>query len=167
MKEINYHSSNLLSFSTINLTYWKDRIIFKKIIETLFRKKNMIYFFGQRPENSIFINNINNMNLIYYDEKYFDIILSFNKSSDFYIDNLELCTEYWTRYEQAIFLFSDDRDLIGDKKYLRKSWKDLVSLSDSFILFKGIEENVTWIGKSELINFPDFNELKDYSPKLR
>ncbi|WP_207622466.1 hypothetical protein, partial [Niastella koreensis] len=68
----------------------------------------------------------------------------------------------WETYEYPTLIFSKEIDpflKIKPNKIINGSWKEVTLLSMSYILFKGIEDDVLWIGKSKDLEFPDFNSL--------
>lgn len=66
----------------------------------------------------------------------------------------------WFDYEQPSFVFFTNLLEFEKNKteLLNKnlSWKEIVSLCSCYVIFKGVEENVIWLGKSSNINFPPF-----------
>jgi hypothetical protein len=68
----------------------------------------------------------------------------------------ELLPEIWFAYEHvALLFFYEGRP---DFEIKRKPWYDTTSKSKSYVLFKGIEEDVIWIGKNPELVF-DFEKV--------
>jgi len=61
-------------------------------------------------------------------------------------DLLYILSEIWFAFEQGLFSFFTDKDVAIPPK--RSSWKKIVTHSSSFVMFKGVEEDVVWVGKS-------------------
>ncbi len=184
MKEINFHNSDLVSISKFHLDVWSDKIAFKKLVNLFAEETKYLYGSGQRPyeENSINITSFQKQsNLIYHENKFLDLIFSITKLSNFFSTEAELVVELWNKYEHSLVLFTDESELLSiinkndiiykktkkpEEIYLRLSWKELTSNIKSFVFFKGTEDNIIWIGKNSLLEFPDFNEFKTFNPKL-
>ncbi|WP_024773148.1 hypothetical protein [Aquimarina macrocephali] len=185
MKEINFHNSDLVSISKFHLDVWSDKIAFKKLVSLFAEETKHLFGSGQRPyeENLINIASFQKQShLIYHENKFHDLIFSITKSSNFFSTEAELVVELWSKYEHSLVLFTDEselltiinkNDILYKKKkkleeiYLRLSWKELTSNVKSFVFFKGTEDDVIWIGKNSLLEFPDFNEFKKSAPQLR
>lgn len=82
------------------------------------------------------------------------------KSSDFEISFssanpnkslFEFLPMIWFAYEHVSFSFFIENEIEFDTK--RKSWEEITSRFKSYMLFKGAEEDVIWIGKSNDLKF--------------
>lgn len=64
----------------------------------------------------------------------------------------------WFSYEQpsAIFLFDESENEAASNFTWRTDWKTITEKFKSVIVFKSVEGDVMWIGKSSEIDFDDF-----------
>lgn len=90
------------------------------------------------------------------DSKLFEISFSFNptKSKE---ELLPILVDLWYCFQQPVFyFFTDEKQPEHYNKALLNdnlSWKEVVNLSNSYVMFKGAEEDVIWIGKSDDLKF--------------
>lgn len=90
------------------------------------------------------------------DSNLFEISFKFDaaKSKE---ELLSVLVELWYSFEQpAYWFFTNEEALENNIEALLNNnltWKEVVTLSNSYVMFKGIEEDVVWIGKSEELEF--------------
>lgn len=73
------------------------------------------------------------------------------KGEDMNSELISILWKFWFTYEHVIVcFFIDDKNIVNLEK---KAWYDITEYYKSFVLFKGIEENVVWIGKSDDLSF--------------
>jgi len=155
MRELKIHSNeaeNLLSIKPVGNTY-SDRNYLIFVITTLFTlTKGSFYVEASRP-------NYDTTDLV----KQLKEILNGNRSLrytnfeilywDTKVDKkvLETLTTIWDAYEHVSFCFFTENKTEIDVK--RKPWYEITTSSKSYVLFKGAEEDVVWIGKSNELKF--------------
>jgi hypothetical protein len=168
MKELErliYHDKSLLSIAQIDNSNWADKIFFKNLLKIFFENKsnNEVILSARRP-----IEGFNTRQLIKETRGYANVIFESEGSYDEVLFSLtvagsqlekflELCNRFWTSFEQPTLIASNNSKLLlekGVKFLLTSHWKDLTKTSSAFVFFKGIEENVLWIGKSSALTFP-------------
>ncbi|AQX08381.1 hypothetical protein [Elizabethkingia ursingii] len=94
-----------------------------------------------------------------------DIYFFFSKSENHYSDNdfknneiLNILPKLWLAFEYLCFRFTNVKNNnIND--YYRRPWYEITSVIESYIVFKGIEEDVIWIGKSDNLEFKEILEI--------
>lgn len=69
---------------------------------------------------------------------------------------LYLLSELWFAFEHSSFCFFES-GIPAPKSIYRKGWSDITSQSTSYVMFRGAELDVVWIGKSDELAF-DFIE---------
>jgi len=82
---------------------------------------------------------------------------------------LELINKYWFYFEQPTLVVCKDLKKFLDKDFnslVGYSWKDITKISDSFVLFRGVEEEVLWVGKSQALDFPDMEGIQRFEATL-
>ncbi|NQX86047.1 MAG: hypothetical protein HRT67_09100 [Flavobacteriaceae bacterium] len=179
MKKIVRHNTELLSIKSINNSVWEDKIIFKMLLKKIFVNndnilatfKNLVYFHSNLQKRLLQIINYETFIKSNYDSCFSEISF-YLKISNIDDKSLEIINELWTIYEQpSLLIYNENED---DKKLARKEksiflipWKEITSTLDSIILFRGIEEDVLWIGKSKNKFLPCIETVINYKPKLR
>lgn len=79
--------------------------------------------------------------------------------SDGISENLrDFLPQLWFAYEHTAFCFFVENEIAADVK--RKSWSEITTNTKSYVLFKGIEEDVLWIGKSNELEFDLLQNIK-------
>lgn len=75
---------------------------------------------------------------------------------------VNLLSTIWFAFEQSSICFLSEK-AINDNGLKRKAWNEITSMMKSYVMFRGMEENVLWIGKSMDL---EFNEqiLNDDTP---
>lgn len=155
MKELKIHSNekgNLLSIKPVDNTY-SNRSYFIFIITTLFAlTKGCFYVEASRPNyntNDLLIQLkevlSSNCNFRYTD---FEISFWDTKAGE---KSLAFLPSIWFAYEHISVSFFVENNIEIDIK--RKSWDEITESSKSYVLFKGVEEDVIWIGKSNDLEF--------------
>jgi hypothetical protein len=155
MKELKIHNNekgNLLSIKPVDDTY-SDRSYFIIIITTLFAlTKGCFHVQASRPnyntiDLAIQLKGIlsSNCNFRYTD---FEISFCNTKAEENLLEFLPLI---WFAYEHISISFFIENKIEIDIK--RKSWDEITKSSKSYVLFKGVEEDVIWIGKSSELEF--------------
>lgn len=93
------------------------------------------------------------------DKNLFEISFSFN-SNKLNDELLQALVDFWFCFEQPSYYFLTNlEELILNQEILLNinlSWKEAVKVSNSYVMFKGIEEDVIWIGKSNKLEFDIF-----------
>jgi len=86
----------------------------------------------------------------------FEISFDFNET-EVKEDLLFILVDLWYCFQQPVYYFflNEENSKLNYKNILNKnlSWKETVELSNSFVMFKGAEEDVVWIGKSDNLEF--------------
>lgn len=164
MKRLNYHSSNLIALSPLKLNLWSDRIFFQYLIESFAENNAYLVSTNSRPYNEY-------KEIIEDAEKIIpkDFIL-FSRQQKRYAefrwyvatqdlkDNIvELIYTFWNSFEQVSLVFTSEIDKYISVDIRNTFWEDLTKLSESYIFYRGLEDDVLWIGKSSTLNFPEIN----------
>jgi hypothetical protein len=155
MKELKIHNNekgNLLSIKAVENIY-SDKNYFIFIISSLFAlTKGCFYVEASRPNYDtndlvIQLKGILNSNCNF---RYTDFEISFwNTKVEEKL--LEFLPVIWFAYEHISFCFFTENKIEIDIK--RKSWYEITKGSKSYVLFKGVEDDVIWIGKSNELEF--------------
>ncbi len=74
--------------------------------------------------------------------------------------------EIWLEYEHPSLIAHNENKLIMRKDFYADSWSETTSLIKSIVLFKGVEEDVLWIGKSKNKFLPNIKNIMLNEPKL-
>jgi hypothetical protein len=72
-------------------------------------------------------------------------------------DVFDLINSFWYYFEQTSLLITNDLKAYAELDIKNMYWHDIVQKSNSFLFYKGLQEEVIWIGKSGNINFPSIN----------
>ncbi|RFM27926.1 hypothetical protein [Deminuibacter soli] len=158
MKEVKEHNDKngcLISIKSVKDTD-ADRLYFINVISRLSDSvKGYSYFQFSRP-------NYNVSDII----KELRIIQHTNDKlscSDDYFECVFVCTEIsvsllrclsliWFAFDHCAFCLFDTPSI--PLNIDRQSWYYITSMSRSFVVFKGAEDDVVWIGKSNSIEYP-------------
>lgn len=90
------------------------------------------------------------------DSNLFEISFNFNaaKSKE---ELLPLIVDLWYCFQQPVYYFFTNEERLEYYNEIllnnNLSWKEVVDLSNSYVMFKGAEEDVIWIGKSDELEF--------------
>ena len=179
LEKIVYHSRDHLSLKTFDNTTWKGKIIFKKIIKEILVDYNYMVLAFERQvyhyldfEKSIhqIFNNCKAFKLLdlYHSSDFFRF--SFSLTKEMLNDEiLESINDLWLLYEHKFIMVHNDTLFDSKKtneKLFRLSSKEAVELTTSIVLYNGIEEDVSWIRKSEKIMFPNIESIINNEPRL-
>lgn len=159
MKNLKIHNDkdgNLISIKSIEDCY-ADRRYLASIIDKLFSLTGgCLYIEVSRPNYDVslimeklknaFPDNIDLATYVNFLEVSF--CYNGNKLSN---DMRDILSDIWFSYEHRAFCFFVNSEVEFDLN--RKPWYKITSGSDSFIMFKGVEEDVLWIGKSDSLAF--------------
>ncbi|AQX02277.1 hypothetical protein [Elizabethkingia anophelis] len=74
------------------------------------------------------------------------------------IETLNILPELWFAFEHINICFTNDK-VININDYYRKHWYEIANMVESYIVFKGVEEDVVWIGKSDNLEFKKILEM--------
>ncbi|HFK5529480.1 TPA: hypothetical protein ACGZ99_003563 [Elizabethkingia anophelis] len=116
-----------------------------------------------RPTFEYDLNDLNTKvkNLIENEEEYFfcDSFETRYINNDFKnIEILKILPELWFAFEHINIRFTNAK-VININDYYRKPWYETTKLTESYIVFKGVEEDVVWIGKSDNLEFKKILEM--------
>jgi len=143
---------NLCSIKPVNDTH-SDRNYMQSIINTLFNlTKGKFYVEVSRP-NYHTAHLKENLKQMMANNKSFNCN---NFEISFFSDGIseeliEILPQLWFAYEHTAFCFFVENEIQIDIK--RKPWSEITTNTKSYILYKGIEEDVLWIGKSNELKF--------------
>lgn len=161
MKDVYLHNKNLCSIAGVENTFLGKYII-RDVLNKILPNTTLIIAEAQRPYykpelSVVSINNISSeFENLKIDEDLFS--LSFNyytkENNDSFI---QVFLDIWFEYEQPAFsLFLSGQEMQSYKNLKidrRMSWKDITALLPCYVLSKGIEDDVIWIGKSDVLQF--------------
>ncbi|MBB2950106.1 hypothetical protein [Sphingobacterium sp. JUb56] len=158
MKEHKIHSNeggNLLSIKSFENTY-SDRNCLINAILNLSEKMGYFYINASRPDYTD-SELLSKLNLVLNDKKNFiynNFEISF-EGTNLNEEVINLLPLIWFHYQHVAFSFFRS----SGKKFITKgmSWKDITQKETSYVMFKGAEEDVVWIGKSKELKF-DLNQ---------
>jgi hypothetical protein len=90
------------------------------------------------------------------DSNLFEISFNFNTAKPKQ-ELLPLIVDLWYCFQQPVYYFFTNEDSLEYNNEIllnnNFSWKEVVDLSSSYVMFKGAEEDVIWIGKSDELDF--------------
>jgi len=159
MKEINIHErygKNLCSIRPFENIYQDHVYLASKILYLFSLTGGVLHVQVSRPTYEYEPNEMgrkikiilkNNMNFDYKSD-FFEF--SFH-CSDFNDELLNMLSKVWFAYEHVTYIFFADRK--GGLDVKRMPWYVITSNAKSFVMFKGAEEDVVWIGKSKELTF--------------
>lgn len=163
MKDIHYHSENLCSVAQIENSF-SGKYILRDILNRILRNTVLVIASIERPFHTV-QSSIVTISQIYselrdliIDENLFSISFKYytKENNDEFINTF---LEIWFEYEQPTFSFFVIGQNIKTYNTLeinrRMNIEQIASLSPCYILCRGIEEDVIWVGKSENLKFDD------------
>lgn len=148
------HQNNLCSIKSIKNNYFDNDFIKSIICKLLEITHGDFYVEASRPTYEYNTNDLvsrlrvilnNNHNMKYND---YEILFKQRKVEG---ELLEILPMIWFAYEHVTFSLFKESNIEFDT--YRKNWNEITSKQNSYVLFKGIEEDVLWIGKSEAQSF--------------
>lgn len=155
MKDLKIHNKekgNLISIKPIANIHSDRQYLASIIISLLNLTKGCLYIEASRPNYNvndiiedlkrIFINNDS------FKSNFFEVSFFCHEINDAL---LSILSEIWFAYEHTAYCFFVDDKIEFNVK--RKAWYEITSRIDSFVMFRGIEEDVLWIGKSNGLEF--------------
>ena len=158
MKEIivyNNHNANLSSIKSIEDNF-SDKNYLSTIMENLYKLTGGTIYVHSIYDNydlttitSDISKNIDKISNLLHSNNFNEV--SFE--CDTLDDTLDkLIKKMWFAYEQMILVFfSDNKEKFDGNKV---SWEKVTLENNCFAMFKGMEEDVIWIGKSSNLTFP-------------
>lgn len=159
MQNAKIHNDNLCSIKGIKNTFLGNSFV-KDILNTTLMQTSLVVANIQRPyhESNDIFNMLNEFENLKIDEDWFSISFKYkvkNKNDNF----IRAFLETWFVYEQPSFTFFVAGQDFGSYENLnisrRMNWKEIIEISNCFIFFKGVEEDVIWIGKSTNLQFDE------------
>ena len=158
MKNINQHGETLVSIAGIEDTF-SGRYLFREIINNILPTASMIFAKASRPHfypiSMVTLIDkaaglIENLSL---DKDLFSVSFNYKTRTDndelFY-----LLEELWFEFEQPCFVFYQDDGQAARTFKPDISWKKITETWSSFVLFKSVEDDVVWLGRSSGIRLP-------------
>ncbi|MEY3239548.1 MAG: hypothetical protein RIR11_986 [Bacteroidota bacterium] len=161
MQEVNTnykkHRNNLCSIK-FNGDYYFIRTNLIALLEShIALIEGNLYVEIARPEEDVnsLINQLNMVNSIANSmnvtEDFFEVSFMCTKDD---INNRLLwqLSELWICFQHVSFVITSKKGTINFQKKL--AWNKIIHIVSSFVLFKGVEEDVVWVGKSDDLTFP-------------
>ena len=152
------HRDNFCSFKFIGDHYF-IRTNFIALLEShLTLVEGDLYVEIARPEKDVngLINQLNSVNSIANSMKvakdFFEITFTCKKD-DINNDLLWQLSALWICFQHVSFVMTLKKGSFNFRN--RLAWDQITAVTPSFVLFKGVEEDVVWIGKSDGLSFPD------------
>ncbi len=157
MKDLKIHNNekgDLLSIKSIENTYY-DRNYFISIVTTLFSLTKGCFYVEVSRHNYDYnaINLILQLKAILnsncnFEHTNFGTSFCTNELNESLLETLPVI---WFAYEHIAFCFFTENKIEFNVK--RKPWYEITKMSKSYVLFKGIEDDVIWIGKNNEMKF--------------
>jgi hypothetical protein len=157
MREINFHRNNTLySIKPIEDIYG-DREYYKGILNRLLARSETVIVKGMRPIFKVeqspeaIIGIRMGVEKLIKEDDWFSFAFLYHKKED-NDEFTDVCLKIWFEYESPGFIFlvdlEEDRILnkIIEDKFM--PWDQMAKLTPCYILFKSIEDDVVWIGRS-------------------
>jgi hypothetical protein len=163
MKDIHYHKENLCSIARIENSF-SGKYILRDILNRILRSTVLVIATIERPFYTV-QSSIAEISTISTELK--DLIIAenlFSISFKYYTkenndDFINTFLEIWFEYEQPAFSFfviGQDLQTYKNLEIHRHMYvEQITALSPCYVLFRGIEEDVIWIGKSDNLKFDD------------
>jgi len=161
MKDINYHGDNLCSIAGIENTFFGKGVI-RELLKNLLRESVVVVAEIQRPYDDAWLlrkkiydisSDIQNLKI---DSDCFAVSFDYivkEENEEF----IKLFVDLWFSYEQptfSFFLLKQGQELFNSLIIgKRLSWQKVTEISTLYTLFKSVEEDVIWIGKSKNLGF--------------
>lgn len=155
-------NNQLLSIKGVNYDYQSKQYILK-ILNRLIQSAGYVLIHVKRNNYKHYsIDKIRNegeflgITNLKVESNLFEISFNFNhcKSKD---ELLSVLVELWYCFQQPAYYFFTDEEALGNNNEIilknNLSWKEVIDLSNSYVMFKGAEEDVIWIGKSDELEF--------------
>lgn len=163
MKELKIHKNtggNLCSIASLDDNY-SDRLYLSTLISNVFNMANgLLHVKVSRPNYSLdnILEKLKALDLVkgslLVEAHNFELSFLYNKK----IIDCELTwflSNIWFAFEQASYTFLVNEN--SEPLQSRTSWVQITVEAPAYVMFKGAEENVVWIGKSlelDLVSFP-------------
>jgi hypothetical protein len=165
MKEIKQHTADgdLISIASLTNCYGDQRYLALLISSLLTLTSGQVHVWLSRPDYDYDIEKFVNLlkeafpkiDLLIKPE-YFEVsFVTTAKEIDEQV--LAILSKLWFAFQHASFVFSASVNSPFDVK--RRAWYEIVAEVRGFVVFKGAEDDVLWIGKSSDIQF-DLNSLE-------
>lgn len=158
MKEIKIHSKdhgNLLSIAELRDGYEGEKYLASTIQELSILTGGYVYADLSRPNYDVsaqiaHLRNALSGHDVTVAKEYFEVtfVYSLSQSND---DLFAIMAKLWFAFEHVSYIFSADKSRISDIR--RKSWYEVTSRLTSYMMFKGAEDSVLWIAKSDNLKF--------------
>lgn len=156
MPDVNVYSQILCSIAGIENTFG-GRSKLRRLIHKILFVTSSTYVEARRPvfQPSLSFRLINNLNVQLDNLERTDDL--FQVSFDYVTREnnekfIELVLELWFEYEQPFFCFFQSYSSVNRKIESEMTWKDFIASEICLTFFKSAEENVVWIGKSEMFD---------------
>lgn len=153
----------LLSIKPFQVDNYYDKIFFIELLSNYITISKRVYIIGRRPEYdaSTWIHkieqrilNIKEATSIQITNRDISIVIYDSSNKHLAVD---IITYIWNAYEQpsVIFMTNSNIDIKTHISLLstRTSWENVVSASSSYCFFRGIEDDVLWLGRSSELSF--------------
>ncbi|MEZ0006277.1 hypothetical protein ABH942_001640 [Flavobacterium sp. 28YEA47A] len=146
------HDNNLCSIKSVDNTHSGEYYL-RAIINTLLNLTGGKFYVEVSRPNYGTTHLKENLKQIMVDNN------SFKSSSfevSFFSDGIseelmEILPQLWFAYEHTAFCFFMENEIEVDVK--RRPWHEITTNTKSYVLFKWVEEDVLWIGKSNELEF--------------
>jgi hypothetical protein len=93
---------------------------------------------------------------LYISDDLFEISFYVSKSN-LSCDIIKLLTDIWFEYEQPFFILTSSEvsnaDILNLINNRRTKWYHVTSCINAYVMYKEVEQDVVWIGKSSDLNF--------------
>ena len=155
------YQNNLCSIKSIENDF-SGRLYFLNLLRRLTSNLNIIFYANmQRPYYDIegAVAKINALKDSLFELKISDDFfnISFNVMQPNLSDSiLQLIVDLWFDFEQPLFVIAKDEKPPKVLKLLRNKfikWNDITETIQAYTIYRGAEEDVVWIGKSEELEF--------------
>ena len=155
MNDIRIHKESLISIKSIDSDL-DGQIHLSNIIQNLFSITGYLYVEASRPNCPMtdIIDLVKGLKTNSIDWYLDDFCLMFSLTDSDHIISRTL-SKTWFAYEHCIICFFTQKPLRLKK---RIPWHEITAGNKSFVMFRGPEEDVVWIGKSYDFDF-DFEKI--------
>lgn len=154
-----YNNENLISIKDTKNESCFNSEVFYNILSRIYNNtsfKSIIIKYS-RPNfaNKYILDILTNYNI------YIDIYNDYNQISDFltFFDHnkFELLTKVWSYFQHTSIYFIEED--IKEKEISNYEWVYITKKYKSYVIYKDIEENVIWIGKSKNLKFDSIDNI--------
>lgn len=150
MRDLKKHNQNLVSFIFDN----GIRDVFFDLLKNINSEYNFFLFLKRLNYDTEVPSDLK---ILYQDSPLFEL---FSELKGDMINKLDLILWGWNSFDNFNLMITKKTEIKDTKEALQRSAERNAFIYESFVIYRGIEENVIWVNKSSLLNFD--NLIRDW-----